>query len=155
MMQYMRCPRPTGLNLEREQLRVYMMCDGRRELGEVASLTRLDLSTVSRVIQELLGLCLLEAVRAPVDIQFPLQPEVARPAPAPVPPAAAGLLPQLEGVLVAQLGNRAEPFVQQLRACPDTAAVQEQAARIAVKLKLTVNKQVAEAFSRTLKTALA
>lgn len=167
-MQYARCPRPSGLNLEREQLRVYMMCDGRRELGEVASLTRLDLGTVMRVIQELLGLRLLEAVLTPIQVEFPAapgQPDTAHltqtaPVVAPMPlpgdqpaPPATDLLPQLETVLTSHLGARAEPFIQQLQACQDGAQLREQAARTVVKLKLTVNRSVADAFNQALQAS--
>ncbi|GGR48879.1 hypothetical protein GCM10008959_07560 [Deinococcus seoulensis] len=72
MMIYERLPRPDGLQLTREQLRVYMMCNGRRALEEVAALTRLPLNELQSALKDLQQLNLLAPAAAPAAPAAPL-----------------------------------------------------------------------------------
>ncbi|MFN4251907.1 hypothetical protein [Deinococcus sp.] len=72
MMIYERLPRPDGLQLTREQLRVYMMCNGRRALEEVAALTRLPLNELQSALKDLQQLNLLAPAATPAEPTAPL-----------------------------------------------------------------------------------
>lgn len=72
MMIYERLPRPDGLQLTREQLRVYMMCNGRRALEEVAALTRLPLNELQSALKDLQQLNLLAPAALPAVPATPL-----------------------------------------------------------------------------------
>lgn len=72
MMIYERLPRPDGLQLTREQLRVYMMCNGRRALEEVAALTRLPLNELQNALKDLQQLNLLAPAATPAEPTAPL-----------------------------------------------------------------------------------
>ncbi|SEJ23700.1 hypothetical protein SAMN04488058_10573 [Deinococcus reticulitermitis] len=145
MTLYRRFPRPDGLTLERDALRVYMMCNGQRDLDEVVSLTRLSLAQV----REALGWLECRALIAP------LEPGGAAADAGPAQTAStqgtaaqAPTLKILEGVLRQHLGAAASPHIERLRACPDETALRLEVPRLVARLKLVVNRQVGEALER-------
>lgn len=142
-MSYHRLPRNTQVALTREQLRVYMMCDGQRSLDEIVQLTRLTWQDVGVAIEDLLSMNLLTGsnhespVAAPVlqehsapSVQFPVQ----------------SLSDRLCRVLDEQLGVKAAPYTAQLQACPDENSMSMLVPRLIAKIKLTVNREAAEAL---------
>lgn len=139
MTLYQRLPRPVGLTLERDLLRVYMMCNGQRNVGEVADLTRLSVAQVQDALRRLQRSDLVAPVRA-------ASPERAAP-PSPV-RTQVPAREVLEDVLWRSLGEAATPHIERLRACPSDEALRLEVPRLVAKLKLVVNRQVGEALER-------
>lgn len=174
MMIYERLPRPDGLQLTREQLRVYMMCNGRRALEEVAALTRLPLNELQSALKDLQQLNLLAPAAAPAAPAAPLPaqlqeqlmreaqaalnalPDDALPTPvtAPAPTAPEPALPHtlpdittyLQGVLTEHLGGRAAPHAAKLSACRDLTELGALVPKMVVKIKLTIHEQAGNAL---------
>ena len=61
------------------------------------------------------------------------------------------LCAKLVSLLKARLGPRAEPFVNQLQACESREALEEEALRVALKVKLTLDKRAGEELERAIK----
>ena len=169
MMIYERLPRPDGLQLTREQLRVYMMCNGRRALEEVAALTRLPLNELQSALKDLQQLNLLAPAAAPAAPAAPLPaqlqeqlmreaqaalnalPDDALPTPVTAPePALPHTLPDittyLQGVLTEHLGGRAAPHAAKLSACRDLTELGALVPKMVVKIKLTIHEQAGNAL---------
>lgn len=165
-MIYRRLPRVQSDRLSREQLRVYTMCDGRNTLSEVIKLTRLEPETVRTTVQELLKLGLLEVIStapapgtaaqsAKMSLESQAQPssQVQPSDSNSAPSLLTTLFAQAESVLRSQIGEKAEPHLVVLRSCTTVEELQEQGSRLAVKLKLTVNRQVSEALVTALRSS--
>ncbi|MFC6801119.1 hypothetical protein ACFQDE_04670 [Deinococcus caeni] len=181
-MIYERLPRPDGLQLTREQLRVYMMCNGRRALEEVAALTRLPLGELQSALKDLQQLNLLAPAAtpsAPVPLPAQLQqqlmqeaqaalnalPDDALPSaevqapPAAEPSSVPHTLPEisahLRGVLTEHLGGRAAPYVAQISACRDLTELGALVPRMAAKIKLVIHEQAGSALKDAFAQCLA
>ncbi|GAA0498763.1 hypothetical protein [Deinococcus depolymerans] len=169
-MIYERLPRPDGLQLTREQLRVYMMCNGRRALEEVAALTRLPLGELQGALKDLQQLNLLAPAATPAAPTTPLPPQLqeqlvreaqaalnalpddALPGPAAptIPESAPHTLPDitayLQGVLNEHLGGQAAPHAAKLSACRDLTELGALVPKMVVKIKLTIHEQAGNAL---------
>ncbi|GHG30630.1 hypothetical protein CBQ26_03635 [Deinococcus indicus] len=182
-MIYERLPRPDGLQLTREQLRVYMMCNGRRALEEVAALTRLPLGELQSALKDLQQLNLLApaatpaapAVPLPAQLQQQLMqeaqaalnalPDDALPSAEVQAPPAAELPPvphtlpeisaHLRGVLTEHLGGRAAPYVAQISACRDLTELGALVPKMAAKIKLVIHEQAGSALKDAFAQCLA
>lgn len=182
-MIYERLPRPDGLQLTREQLRVYMMCNGRRALEEVAALTRLPLGELQSALKDLQQLNLLAPAATPPAPPVPLPaqlqqqlmqeaqaalnalPDDALPSaevqappaaePSPVPHTLPDITAHLRGVLTEHLGGRAAPYVAQISACRDLTELGALVPKMAAKIKLVIHEQAGSALKDAFAQCLA
>jgi len=110
-----------------EAWRVYTLCDGRRTEEEVVRDSGLG-EKAYLILADLLKRGLILPVEGPRE-----------------------LCAKLVSLLKARLGPRAEPFVNRLQACESREALEEEALRVALKVKLTLDKKAGEELERAIK----
>ncbi len=107
-----------------EEWQVYSLCDGRRTEEEVVRESGLG-EEAYRILASLLRRGLLLPVEGPKE-----------------------LCQRLAELLKARLGPRAEPFVRRLEACESREGLEEEALRVALKVKLTLDRKTGEELER-------
>lgn len=110
-----------------EEWRIYTLCDGRRTEDEVVRESGLG-EEAYRVLASLLKRGLILPVEGPKE-----------------------LCRRLVDLLRARLGPKAEPLVGRLEGCESREVLEEEALRIALKVKLTLDKRVGEELEKTLR----
>lgn len=117
-------PPPQDWHPTPEEWRVYTLCDGRRTEEEVVRESGLG-EEAYRVLAGLLKRGLILPVESPKE-----------------------LCQKLSAFLKARLGERATPFLQSLEGCETREALEEVALRVAVRVKLTLDKKTGEELER-------
>ena len=163
---YERHPKPQlNQRLMREGLKIYHVCSEPLVAEDIALRTGLPLDTVLASIQDLLEknvLSIHSSTPAPVEVspttvfepapspQFSTQPSTQSIANAPEVEAAPRKLSafklELFDLLEPKLGRRANAHLDTLEDAQDIAELESAARRLALKLKLTVDKRTAEAL---------
>jgi len=110
-----------------EEWRVYTLCDGRRTEEEVVRDSGLGESAYL-ILANLLKRGLIVPVEGPKE-----------------------LCGKLVDLLKARLGPRAEPLVKRLEECQTREALEEEALRIALKVKLTLDKKAGEELEKAVR----
>lgn len=110
-----------------EEWRVYTLCDGRRTEEEVARESGLG-DEAYRILAALLR----QGLILPVE-------------------GARELCRRLADLLKTRLGPKAEPFVRRLEGCESRESLEEEALRIALRVKLTLDKKAGEELERAVR----
>ncbi|BAW01688.1 hypothetical protein TTMY_1296 [Thermus thermophilus] len=110
-----------------EEWRVYVLCDGRRTEEEVVRESGLG-EEAYRILAGLLKRGLILPVESPKE-----------------------LCAKLSELLKARLGPRAEPFLRQLQGCETRERLEEEALRVALKVKLTLDRRAGEELEKAVK----
>jgi hypothetical protein len=110
-----------------EEWRVYTLCDGRRTEEEVVRESGLGESAYL-ILANLLKRGLILPVEGPKE-----------------------LCGKLVDLLKTHLGPRAEPFVKRLQACESRETLEEEALRVALKVKLTLDKRAGEELEKAIR----
>ncbi|MFN3179094.1 MAG: hypothetical protein ACK41R_02910 [Thermus sp.] len=103
-----------------EEWRVYTLCDGRRTEEEVVRE-----SGLGEEAYVILAALLKRGLILPVE-------------------GARELCQKLVGLLKTRLGPKAEPFVARLEGCQSRESLEEEALRVALKVKLTLDRKTGE-----------
>ncbi|KGQ22636.1 helix-turn-helix domain-containing protein [Thermus filiformis] len=107
--------------------RVYTLCDGRRTEEEVARE-----SGLGEEAYLILARLLRQGLVQPVE-------------------GARELCERIVRLLEAHLGGRAKPFAERLRACDSRERLEEEALKVALKVKLTLDKKAGEALEKAIR----
>lgn len=107
-----------------EEWRVYALCDGRRTEEEVVRESGLGEEAYA-ILAALLKRGLILPVEGPKE-----------------------LCQRLVELLKSRLGPKAEPFVKRLEECPSRESLEEEALRVALKVKLTLDKKAGRSWKR-------
>ncbi|WP_117237654.1 hypothetical protein [Thermus sediminis] len=128
-MVFRRNPNPpeSGWRPTPEEWRVYTLCDGRRTEEEVVRDSSLG-EKAYLILAGLLKRGLILPVEGPKE-----------------------LCAKLSDLLKARLGPKAEPFVKRLQTCESREALEEEALRVALKVKLTLDKKAGEELEKAIK----
>jgi hypothetical protein len=110
-----------------EEWRVYTLCDGRRTEEEVVRESGLG-EGAYLILANLLKRGLILPVEGPKE-----------------------LCGKLVDLLKTHLGPRAEPFVKRLQACESRETLEEEALRVALKVKLTLDKRAGEELEKAIR----
>ena len=110
-----------------EEWRVYALCDGRRTAEEVVRESGLG-EEAYRILAGLLKRGLILPVESPRE-----------------------LCAKLTELLKARLGPKAEPFVKRLEGCPSRESLEEEALRVALKVKLTLDRKTGEELEKAVR----
>ncbi len=110
-----------------EEWRVYTLCDGRRTEEEVVRESGLG-EEAYRALAGLLKRGLILPVEGPKE-----------------------LCAKLVDLLKERLGPRAEPFIRKLQGCETRESLEEEALRVALKVKLTLDKRAGEELEKAVK----
>ncbi|WP_038041089.1 hypothetical protein [Thermus tengchongensis] len=110
-----------------EEWRVYTLCDGRRTEEEVARESGLG-EEAYLVLATLLKRGLILPVEGPKE-----------------------LCRKLTDLLKQRLGPKAEPFVRRLEGCESRESLEEEALRVALKVKLTLDRKAGEELEKTIR----
>ena len=111
-----------------EEWRVYALCDGRRTEEEVVRESGLGEEAYA-ILAALLKRGLILPVEGPKE-----------------------LCQRLVELLKSRLGPKAEPFVKRLEECPSRESLEEEALRVALKVKLTLDKKAGEEREKAVRT---
>ncbi|MEZ0349104.1 MAG: hypothetical protein ABWJ90_11475 [Thermus sp.] len=128
-MVFRRNPNPPGADWKPtpEEWRVYTLCDGRRTEEEVVRDSGLGENAYA-ILASLLKRGLILPVEGPKE-----------------------LCQKLLDLLKARLGPRAEPFAARLKACESREALEEEALRVALKVKLTLDRKAGEELEKAIR----
>ncbi|MGC8968863.1 MAG: hypothetical protein ACP5JV_11305 [Thermus sp.] len=118
---------PEGWTPTPAEWRVYALCDGRRTEEEVVRESGLG-EEAYRALASLLKRGLILPVEGPKE-----------------------LCAKLVELLRSRLGPRAEPFVARLKGCENREALEEEALRVALKVKLTLDKKTGEELEKAVR----
>ncbi|MEN2981618.1 MAG: hypothetical protein ABDH20_03200 [Thermus sp.] len=110
-----------------EEWRVYTLCDGRRSEEEVVRESGLG-EEAYRVLANLLKQGLILPVEGPKE-----------------------LCARLVELLRNRLGPKAEPLVARLEGCASRESLEEEALRVALKVKLTLDKKAGEELEKAIR----
>lgn len=110
-----------------EEWRVYTLCDGRRTEEEVARESGLG-EEAYLVLAALLKRGLILPVEGPKE-----------------------LCRKLADLLKQRLGPKAEPLVRRLEGCESRESLEEEALRVALKVKLTLDRKAGEELEKTIR----
>lgn len=110
-----------------EEWRVYTLCDGRRTEEEVVRDSGLGEKAYA-ILASLLKRGLILPVEGPK-----------------------ALCGKLVDLLKARLGPRADPFIPRLQACESREALEEEALRVALKVKLTLDRKAGEELEKAIR----
>ena len=111
-----------------EEWRVYALCDGRRTEEEVVRESGLGEEAYA-ILAALLKRGLILPVEGPKE-----------------------LCQRLVELLKSRLGPKAEPFVKRLEECPSRESLEEEALRVAIKVKRTLDKKAGEELEKAVRT---
>ncbi|GLV47967.1 hypothetical protein TJA_11250 [Thermus sp. LT1-2-5] len=111
-----------------EEWRVYTLCDGRRTEEEVVRDSGLGENAYA-ILASLLKRGLILPVEGPKE-----------------------LCQKLLDLLKARLGPKADPFAARLRACESREALEEEALRVALKVKLTLDRKAGEELEKAIRS---
>ncbi len=110
-----------------EEWRVYTLCDGRRTEEEVVGESGLG-DEAYVILAALLKRGLILPVEGPKE-----------------------LCQKLVGLLKTRLGPKAAPFVTRLEGCQSRESLEEEALRVALKVKLTLDRKTGEELERAIR----
>lgn len=110
-----------------EEWRVYTLCDGRRTEEEVVRESGLG-GEAYAVLATLLKRGLILPVEGPKE-----------------------LCQKLVTLLKTRLGPKAEPFTKRLEGCASRESLEEEALRVALKIKLTLDRKTGEELEKTIR----
>ncbi len=117
-----------GWKASPEEWLVYTLCDGKRTEEEVVRESGLG-EEAYRILARLLRMGLLLPVEDPEALRE-----------------------RLVALLRARLGPKAEPFLPRLEACETREALEEAALRVALKIKLTLDRKTGEELEEAIRT---
>ncbi|TBH17554.1 hypothetical protein [Thermus thermamylovorans] len=110
-----------------EEWQVYVLCDGRRTEEEVVRESGLGEEAYA-ILVRLLRRGLILPVEGPAELRQ-----------------------RLAELLKARLGPRADPFLERLEGCGSRERLEEEALRIALRVKLTLDRRAGEELERAVR----